>query len=223
MLTPEKVIEFGNQWISSILPEGFDGRLFLAGGCFKSLISKKSPRDLDIWPATENDSKRLIEELQKQGNVLVENREHTTQLYNSSLQIDVEVIKKFPGSLKDIYKDSDLELSCIGVEYDHGEVVNSLISPGAYIGVQEKAVYIRQPWRKYPFNLLTLNRLKKYAQELDYTIPEISLKRVWQVYIDGDSNYRRTLLENANLEEVSIPSWVRDSIDKIEKSLSTVG
>ena len=61
----EQVVkQFAQHQMRMVLPHGFDGRVFLAGGCFKTLVHGKTPADLDLWPASSNDRDKLMQALQ---------------------------------------------------------------------------------------------------------------------------------------------------------------
>lgn len=68
VFTLEKVKIFALDKLQTILPNGFKGKFFLAGGCFKTLLHGKPPNDLDLWPATDHDRIQLLEALFLQGN-----------------------------------------------------------------------------------------------------------------------------------------------------------
>jgi len=71
-VTVDTVRSFAEEHLPLILPQRFEGRFFLAGGCFKSLIHGHPARDLDFWPASEHDRKNLLQALQDQGCTLVQ-------------------------------------------------------------------------------------------------------------------------------------------------------
>ena len=66
-ITFERVVEFAQNNLNILLPNGFSGRFFLAGGCFKTLLHGKPPNDLDLWPASDHDRIQLLQALSLQG------------------------------------------------------------------------------------------------------------------------------------------------------------
>ena len=86
----EAVASFSHSALKMILPRMFDGRFFLAGGCFKTLLHGQPPNDLDLWPASDDDRLRLLHELEAQGSKLESDTDDfNTVLRHGSTRIEV--------------------------------------------------------------------------------------------------------------------------------------
>ena len=73
-LAQDDVIEFARREIGATV--GFDSgaRFFLAGGAYKTLLTGRPTRDLDLWAPSAEDRKLLIDALLKQGRDAAEAR-----------------------------------------------------------------------------------------------------------------------------------------------------
>lgn len=68
------VIEFAQREIAATVGLDSGARFFLAGGAFKSLLTGRPPRDLDLWAASERDRTLLIDALRARGAIAVDPR-----------------------------------------------------------------------------------------------------------------------------------------------------
>lgn len=57
VLPESEIVAFAGRELRAVLGQDFDGRVFLAGGAFKTLLTGRPPRDLDIWGATAESGK----------------------------------------------------------------------------------------------------------------------------------------------------------------------
>lgn len=196
-ITAKGVQSFAEKQLKIILRDGFQGRCFLAGGCFKSLIHGKEPNDLDLWPASSEDRILLLKSLQSQGSVVVEDGPFNTVVKHPSLSFHLEITYKCPPSLEECVADFDIELSCVAAEYFNGSVVGVYIHPGVAdcIALQEIRTVSRLCPMKY--SLRTLGRLEKYGRELGFGVCEQSRRRVWNIYTAASEPERTELLVSA--------------------------
>eukprot|EP01043_Picozoa_sp_COSAG02_P016630 COSAG02_NODE_736_length_17865_cov_9.190420_10_plen_488_part_00 len=210
----QAVKQFAQHQMKMVLPHGFDGRMYLAGGCFKTLVHGKPPADLDLWPASSDDRDKLMQALQEQGSTLIEHGEFNST-FASSQQIRIEVTVKCFASLEACVSEFDLALSCVGAEYTGCEIVDVRVSPEAKSGMQAREVRLVQNWYKHAYNLRTLDRLQRYATELpSFSVPASELRTVWQTYVDEQEPIARArMLKNADLNESQVPSYVQELVE----------
>ena len=59
----------------------------------------------------------------------------------------------------------------------------------------------------HPYNLLTLRRLKRYAEELDFKVPKDTVERLWEVaYFGRREGEKIELLSGAGLASDDVPA-----------------
>ena len=218
------VEQFSKYLISLILPETFASHFCLAGGCFKSLIHSKDPNDIDLWPVSESDRLKLIDELVSQGGDILSEGEFNTvfrqPLFNDLTEspkiettnrcLKIEVTKKCPSSLELCLANFDLVLSCVGVEFDSGKIVQSHIHSDVARDVVNREVNLVKSLKRHKYNLLSLKRLHRYANELGYSVPSTTIDYLWQVtFMHASEEERKDLLQAAHIELSEIPPQFR--------------
>ena len=208
-INKESIKRFASEYINAILPNSFESHFCLAGGCFKSLLNHKRTNDLDLWPASDQDRATLLEELQEQGAILKLDGEFNTTLQHPDLP-RIEVTKKCPPSLDYCLSHFDLELSCVAVEFKSGEVIDSHIYLGLENGIANREVRMVTRLQRHRYNLLTLKRLHKYANELGFVVPTSSIQSLWSIaYTSATEEERQQLLDAAKLNLSDVPIEAR--------------
>ena len=203
-----EVTAFAKAELAQILPDGFSGTFFLAGGCFKSLQHRRKPSDLDLWPASGEDRALLLRSLQDQGCEFLSDGPFNAKLLHRNSGMHVEVTTKCPHSLLACVSEFDLDLSCIGVKYSRGKIVATYISGRAKKGIKQRKVTVVPKILRHPWNLNSLERMDRYAKELDFTVPESERRNIWKLYKEASTEERITLLENAKLHSMDVPASV---------------
>ena len=206
-ITAEGVRGFAEEHLKIILPDGFQGRFILAGGCFKSLIHDKAPNDLDLWPASSEDRTLLLDSLQSQGSVVMENGQFNTILKNPALPFPVEVTCKCPHSIEECVADFDIELACVAAEYSNGIVGGVYIHAGVADCIEFQEIRAVSRLRPMKYSLRTLERLEKYGKELGFRVCEQSRRRVWDIYTAASEQERTELLDAAGLLREDVPEY----------------
>ena len=206
-ITPEGVRSFVEKYIEIILPDGFQGRFFLAGGCFKSLIHGKEPKDLDLWPASSEDRAFLLNSLQSQGSIFVEHGQFNTILKNPALPFHLEVTCKCPNSIEECVADFDIELSCVAAEYSDGIIEGIYIHPGVADCIEFQEIRAVSRLLPTAYSLRTLERLENYGKELGFHVCEQSRRRVWNIYTAASEKERTELLSAAGLLRKDVPEY----------------
>ena len=199
------VEQFAMDLIRKILPESYNSHFCVAGGCFKSLIHQKEPNDIDLWPASESDRVLLIQEIVNHGGYIEDDGEFNTCIQREGSP-KIEVTKKCPPSIDACLSHFDLVLSCIGVEFDSGAPVDSHVHYQVQKDIERKVVNVVDRIEPHKYNLLTLNRLKYYSEELGFTIPARTIDHLWRhAYSSASISERNDLLECANMQPSDVP------------------
>lgn len=208
-ITAGRVRGFAKEHLTKLLPNGFQGRFFLAGGCFKSLIHGKAPNDLDLWPASLNDRRLLLESLICQGSVVIEEHgQFHTVLKNPALPFRIEVTRKCPPSKEECVADFDIELACVAAEYSNGTVVEDVyIHAGIAECIECQEIRAVSRLLAMTFSLRTLERLDRYGTELGFHVCDKSRNRVWDSYTAASEERRTELLDAAGMRQESVPEY----------------
>lgn len=179
------LVRFARTCLEPLLDEAPAGTFFLAGGAFKSLLHGRPPRDLDLWPASQSERKRLGAQLVGRGAAL--HREnppfHTAYLLAGQL---IELAHDCSaGTLESRLAQFDLGLSAIGVEYREG-MWRGAVHPDALSSVRRREVLLLKPLANWKYALATLERMRRYASELGFHSPHSEERAIWDVF-DGQS------------------------------------
>ena len=127
-----------------------------------------------------------------------------TRDYNNFPRI--EVTKKCPSSLEKCLAEFDLVLSCIGVELCKGKILKSIIHPEVQKDIANREVNLIKEWKLHNYNLLSLNRLHRYANELNFSVPQSTLDFLWATaYFNRSEKEKNDLLQSANLSISDVP------------------
>ncbi|MDP2341485.1 MAG: histidine phosphatase family protein [Deltaproteobacteria bacterium] len=188
------VVEFARREIAGTIGLDCDARFFLAGGAFKTLLTGRPPRDLDLWAASPADREALLLAIDRQGG-----RRLAPQAFADAFEMGgrtVEVPHKVsPSSLEERLARFDIALSAVGVEHRPGDNWVASIHPLARRSVEQRQVLLLKPLVNWKYALATLERMRRYAQELGYDVPAEEEAEVWRVFDSLSSNERRELTE----------------------------
>ncbi len=203
-LSPEDVVELARREVLATIGADCPARFFLAGGCFKTLLTGRPPRDLDLWTPTERDRALLLQRLSSRGARPVEPRP-----FSDAFEIAGRVVELphaiGPGTLEERLAHFDIALSAVGVEHLPGEGWRPVIHPLARQSAEGEQVLLLKPLFNWKYALVTLERMRRYAAELGFTIPASELDEVWRVFDARDPDqqlqrYRRAGGQDAALE-----------------------
>jgi hypothetical protein len=90
---------------------------------------------------------------------------------------------------------SDIGLSMVGVEYQPGERWRGVIHPLALESVHRRAVLLWKPLVNWKHALATLERMRRYAVELGYTVPDEEVAEVWRMFDAQPPDMQRGMLD----------------------------
>lgn len=207
-LTELDVIELARREIAATVGLDSGAHFFLAGGAFKVLLSGRAPRDLDLWAPSEPDRSRVLEALRERGA-----RPSSARPFADAFELAGRVIdvphKVEPPTLQERLERFDLGLSAVGVEHRPGEGWAASIHPLALESVRRREVLLLKPLKNWMYALATLERMRRYARELGFTIPAAEEAEIWCVFEDQPEEmqagmidrYRRVGLGGFGVEE----------------------
>lgn len=180
-LSESDVIEFARREIAATVGLDSGVRYFLAGGAFKTLLSGRPPRDLDLWAPSQSDRDALLRVLAERGaKPLPRGR------YNQAFELAGRVIevpdKVEPSTLDERLERFDIGLSAVGVEHGADGSWRACIHPLAVESVRRREVLLLKPLVNWKHCLMTLERMRRYANELGYAIPPDEEDEVWNVF-----------------------------------------
>ena len=180
-LSPERVIGLATTLLVATVGEGCPAHFHLAGGAFKALINERPPRDLDLWAATPDDRARLLDALVRRGATPLATRPFADAYALAGHVVDVPHRAEPPG-LEERLGRFDLALSAIGVEHAPGAPLRAVIHPLALRSVELRAVLLLKPLVNWKYALATLERMRRYAEELGYRIPAEEEAAIWAMF-----------------------------------------
>lgn len=169
-LDERDVTEFARREAAMTVGLDCPARFFLAGGAFKTLLTGRPPRDLDFWAPSPEDRALLISTLLGRGARRLPNHQFA-EAFEIADRV-VEVPKKAePSSLDERLARFDIALSAIGVEFRPGDGCTARIHPLAQESAKTRQVRLLKPDVRKDFASVTLERLRRYAAELDFEVP----------------------------------------------------
>lgn len=188
------VVELARREVAATVGLDTGARFFLAGGAFKSLLTGVKPRDLDLWAPSEHDRGLLIEALRARGA-----RPASPRPFSDAFEIGerlVEIVHKVePSTLSERLGRFDIALSAVGVEHRPTEQWSALIHPLAIESIRRREVLLLKPLVNWKHALTTLERLRRYGRELEFSVPPEEEAEVWRVFDAQDDETRSGMIE----------------------------
>ncbi len=200
-LDERDTIELARREVGAVLGHTCEARFFVAGGAFKSLLTGRAPRDLDLWAASSEDRALLVDTLTKRGARPLEARPFADAFEIADRVVEVPH-HAAPGTLEERLARFDLALSAVGVEHQTGDRWRSLIHPLALESVARREVLLLKPLVNWRHALSTLARLRRYAEELRFTVPPEEEAEVWRVFDEQPREMQLGMLARFELASV---------------------
>lgn len=188
------VLSFARREIAATVGLDFPGRFFLSGGAFKSLLTGRPPRDLDLWAPTPSDRVALVERLHQRGAEPLPRRAYSDAWAIAGRVVEVPD-KAEPDSLEARQARYDIALSAVGVEHRNGESWRALVHPLAQESMERREVLLLKPLANPKYALTTLERLRRYAAELDFRVSPEDEAVLWNVWVRATADERERLLD----------------------------
>jgi hypothetical protein len=178
--TNESIIDFSNQIIGGSVGFNTGARFFLAGGVYKSLLTHCPPRDLDIWAPTEADRKLIIKNLLSMGAKKLHGNRYTKRYQFKQNMIELPI--NVESSLEKQLKNFDLVLSAIGVEFQPSYAPRVFLHPKINYSISRKVILLLDPLLNWRHALTTLERMRRYAEELRFEVPPEEEEKTWSIF-----------------------------------------
>lgn len=188
------VIEFARREIAATVGLDTGARFFLAGGAFKSLLTGRPSRDLDLWATSERDRRLLIDALQTRGARTVDLGPFADAFELAGRVIEIPH-KTEPDTLSKRLARFDIGLSAVGVEHRPDCTWSALVDPRAIESVRRREIRLLKPLVNWKYALTTLERMRRYAHELGFTVPPEEEAEVWRVFEAQDGDLREGMVE----------------------------
>ena len=118
--------------------------------------------------------------------------------------------KTEPDTLSERLARFDVGLSAVGVEHRPNGEWSVMVHPLALESVRRREVRLLKPLVNWKYVLTTLERMRRYAEELSFSVPADEEAEVWRVFEAQDAELRAGLdispLEaaGAKLESLSL-------------------
>jgi hypothetical protein len=175
------VIELARREIAAVVGLQSPARFFLAGGAFKTLLTGRPARDLDLWAPSAADRVALLAELAQRGARPLDPRPFAQAFEVRGRVIEV-ALKVGPPTLEACLGRFDIALSAIGAEHLGGDQWRAIVNPHALQSVLRREVLLLKPLVNWKYALATLERMYRYAGELGYRVPDSEVDSVWDVF-----------------------------------------
>jgi hypothetical protein len=193
------VIELARRELAATVGLDSGARVFLAGGAFKTLLSGRPPRDLDLWAPSEEDRRCLLKALHDRGAHPLSAKPFADAFEIAGRVIDIPH-KVEPPTLEQRLARFDIALSAVGVELQPNGEWSASIHPLATPSIDRREVLLLKPLVNWKYALTTLERMRRYALELGFAVPPNEEAEVWRVFeeqplairADMVNRYRRT-------------------------------
>lgn len=173
------VIEFARREIAASVGLHCGARFFLAGGAFKTLLTGRPPRDLDLWAPSQEDRRLLVRALDLRGAQPQAARPFADAYLINGRLVEVPHSTE-PTVLEERLGESDISLSAVGLEHSADGSMRAVIHPLALESVRRREVLLLKPLFNRGYALITLERMQRYAIELGYSIPPTEEAEVWR-------------------------------------------
>jgi len=193
MLKEPDIISFAQRKLSAVAGINTRARFFLAGGMFKTLLTGHAPRDIDLFAPSEGDRESLVEALRTREARLVQKGPFSdTYKINEHL---VELAYKVSYfTLEERLDNFDIALAAVGAEHTAGNW-RAYIHPLAQKSISREQVLLIKPLPNWKYALTTLARMRRYASELNFTIPAAEESEIWQVFKNQTRQERTRMIE----------------------------
>ena len=164
----------------------------MAVGAFKTLLTGCSPRDIDLWAPTISDRENLITVLTERGAL------HLERLaYSDAFEIGGRVVEisHSVANVDEALAGFDIALSAIAVEHRPHSEWHAFVHPMARESVEKRQVLLIKPLVNWKQSLATLERIRRYAIELDYEAPAQEEAEIWRVFDSQSEDMKQGMLE----------------------------
>ena len=192
-LDERDVVDFARREAARTIGPSCDARFFLAGGMFKTLLTGRPASGLDLWAPSSRDRALVLAALTRRGARRLEDRP-----FADAFAIDGRIVvlphEVEPDTLDRRLARFDVALSAVGVEHRPGGRWSAVVHPLARTSVERREVLLLKPLVNRRLVLSTLERMRRYADELGYTTPAEEEAELWRVFESQPEDMKREML-----------------------------
>jgi hypothetical protein len=182
-LCEEDVVHLACREVAATVGLTCQARFFVAGGLFKTLLTGRAPRDVDLWAPTARDRENLVACLMERGAEPLPQQPYTQGFRIGGRLVEVP-LSVGPESLEERLARFDLALSAVGAESSPGDHWRGVVHPLALRSVEQQQVLLLDELPNWRHSLTSLERMRRYASELGFESPESEEGRIWSIF-DG--------------------------------------
>lgn len=193
-LAEADVIGLARREVAATVGLDCPARFFLAGGAFKTLLTGRPPRDLDLWAPSPEDRHLLVETLRARGAEPLPAQAYT-QGYRIGDRVVEVPVKTEPVTLEARLARFDLALSAVGAEHQPGDRWRAVIHPLALASIDRRQVLLLSELPNWKHSLTSLERMRRYATELGFTVPASEEERIWALFGSQTKDVQQGMVE----------------------------
>jgi hypothetical protein len=202
-LSEDAVLMFAATELEATVGLDFEGRVYLAGGAYKTLLHGRPPRDLDLWSPTPEDRSLLLARLEDRGAARLERHPYADVFSLAGRELEVPDRADTP-TLESRLDRFDIALSAVGVELSNGRL-RAVVHPRAHASVARRHVLLLSPLVNWRHALGTLTRARRYAEELGWTVPAEEEDLVWSIFDAQSADEQQRMFER--YQRTALPGW----------------
>ena len=188
------VVDFARREVAKTVGLDCKARFFLAGGAFKTLLTGHPTQDLDLWAPSTRDREIVLSALTGKAARRLDDRPFGEAFEIAGRVVDLPR-KTGPDTLEERLARFDLALSAVGAEHRPRDRWRAVIHPLAQASIERRQVLLLKPLVNWKWVLKTLERMRRYANELHYTVPASEEAEVWRVFEAQSDAMKRSMLE----------------------------
>ena len=102
--------------------------------------------------------------------------------------------KTEPSTLIDRLERFDIALSAIGVECRPNGNWVALVHDRALLSVEQQEILLLEPLVNWKYALVTLERMRRYAKELGFSVSSDGEAAIWKIFYSQPSSVREEML-----------------------------
>lgn len=189
-----ELIDFARIEVGLTIGFNCNAHFFVAGGAFKTLISGKPARDLDVWAASEIDRQLIVEALLAQGAKRLEENQYHEKFVCRNRVVDVPKSVNC-DSLDALFERFDIALSAVGVEFNHRQAIAAHVHSSLSESLLKREIKLLHPLRNPKYVLTTLERMFRYGSELNFSISESDINFIWNFFESQETTMRQGMIE----------------------------
>lgn len=190
----DDLIDFARREIAWSVGLGSGARFFLVGGAFKSLLTGGTPADLDLWAASAADRAVLCEWLIARGARQLDPGAFSDRFQIAGRVIDIPWSAEFTD-IEQCVARCDIALSAVAVEHAADGAWRAYVHPLAVESIARREVRLLRPLANPKYALTSLERMRRYAEELGYQCAAEDEAEIWRVFDSRSQPEQQKMIE----------------------------